>query len=130
MKASSAEPDVFTGSFYPTAGGRYEVAARLSDGAKPMANQASEFLVHGSDLELADTDTTRGRAILQGIAAASGGVYLDIEDADQLAEKIPRKERQIPRVQRTEFWNSPWLFLGFLGAVTAEWFIRRRNHLV
>jgi uncharacterized membrane protein len=128
MKAGSAEPDVFKGSLYPAAGGRYEVAATLTEAGKVLANQTSEFLVHGSDLELADTGTNR--ANLQAIAAATGGMYVDVADAEKLADKVPRKERHLPRIQRTEFWNSPWLFLGFLGAITGEWLIRRRNHLV
>jgi uncharacterized membrane protein len=128
LRAASAEPDVFTGTFYPPAGGRYELAATLTAGGKPLANQAAEFLVHGSDLELADPGTNR--ANLQAIAAATGGVYLDVEDADQLLDKIARKERRITRVQRSEFWNSPLLFVFFLGAVTVEWLVRRRNHLV
>jgi hypothetical protein len=84
--------------------------------------------VHGSDLELADPGTNR--AALQALAAATGGVYVEVEDADTLAAKVPRKERRTPRIERTEFWNSPLLFCGFLGFVTAEWLLRRRNHLV
>jgi len=55
MKANSAAPDEFKGGFSPMAGGRYQVLATLIEGGKPLANQATEFLVHGSNLELADT---------------------------------------------------------------------------
>jgi uncharacterized membrane protein len=127
--SNSAEPDVFKSDYYPPAGGRYEVAATLiSREGQPVANQTSEFLVHGSDLELADTGTNREN--LRALAVATGGVYVDIDDVDQVVDKIPRKERSHARVQRTEFWNSPWLFGAFLVAMSAEWFIRRRNHLV
>jgi hypothetical protein len=34
------------------------------------------------------------------------------------------------QVSRTEYWDSPWLFAAFLAAVSGEWFLRRRNHLV
>jgi uncharacterized membrane protein len=127
MRTTSREPNVFTGTFYPSAGGRYEVAATLAAG-KPLANQTAEFLVQGSDLELADPRTNRDE--LRSIAAATGGVYLDVEDAARLADKIERKERRTALVERTAFWNSPWLFVFFLGAVTVEWLVRRRNHLV
>jgi hypothetical protein len=128
MEANSAEPDVFKGSFRPESGGRYEATAMLLQDGNPLANQRSEFLVHGSDLELADTGTNREN--LRAMAAATGGLYFDIEDVDGLIKKIPRKDRQYTRVQRTEFWNSPALFLFFVAAVSAEWFIRRWNHLV
>lgn len=128
LRASSAEPDVFKGTFYPPVGGRYEVSANLMSGGKPIANQMSEFLVHGSDLELADPGTNR--ALLQKLANDTGGIYVDVEDAGKLADQIPRKERRVTRVQRSELWDSPFLFGFFLAAVSIEWFLRRRNHLV
>ena len=128
MRSSSAEPDAFTGVFYPTAGGRHEIAAALLADGKPLANQAAEFLVQGPDLELADTGTSP--ANLQAIANATGGRYFDISEVDKLTEQLPRRERRTPRVERIEYWNSPWLFLIFLAAVTSEWVLRRRNHMV
>ena len=63
------------------------------------------------------------------LARKTGGRYYNIDQADKLAEKIERRER-CTRVVRTEFWELPLLFLGFIAAVTAEWVIRRKNHLV
>jgi hypothetical protein len=128
VQASSAAPDVFTGTVTPAAGGRYSVSASLSAEGKLVANQTAEFLVQGADWELADTRTNRG--LLQSLAAATGGIYHDVEDAAKLATKIEGKERRTVQVHRTEYWNSPWLFFIFLGAITAEWILRRRNHLV
>ena len=71
LRSSTAEPDAFTGTFYPPAGGRYEVAAALAAGGQPLANQAAEFLVHGADLERSDPGTNR--PALQALAAATGG---------------------------------------------------------
>jgi uncharacterized membrane protein len=128
LRTRSQEPNVSLGTFNPGSGGRYQVAARLTSAGKLVANQATEFLVQGSDLELADTGTNR--AWLQSISSATGGSYVDIENAAKLAERIEPKERRISQVRRTEFWNSPALFVFFLAAVTAEWLIRRKNHLV
>lgn len=128
LRGSSAEPDAFTGTFYPPVGGRYEVAATLTGLGKPLANQATEFLVHGSDLELSDPGTNR--PALRSLASATGGQYVEVKDAETLAAKIPHRERRTSRVERSEFWNSPALFYGFLAFVTAEWLLRRRNQLV
>lgn len=129
MRAGSTNPHLFKGTFYPSEGGRFEVNATLKDEAgTPLANQASEFLVHGSNLELANRGTNPD--ILAAIALQTGGQYFNIEEADQVADKIPRKEKQLRSVQRSEFWFNPALSLVFLVAVSAEWFIRRRNHLV
>jgi hypothetical protein len=128
LKGDSAEPDKMTGEFFPSVGGRYEVAATLSGGGKLLANQAAEFQVQGVDVEMADVGTNPQN--LRDLAAATGGVYLDVDQAGELAAKIDRKERRVVTERRTEYWNSPWLFTGFLALVTGEWFLRRRNHLV
>jgi uncharacterized membrane protein len=130
VQASSAEPDVFLGKFYPDAGGRYQVSATLRDmqQGKAVANQVTEFLVHGSALELENTGTSPDT--LKTIARLTGGYYYEIEDADKVVEQIARKERRVARDGKWELWNHPLLFLCFLGAVATEWFIRRRNHLV
>jgi uncharacterized membrane protein len=128
LRADSRNPEVETAMFYPDAGGRYEATATLTARGKPIANHAAEFVVHGSNLELADTGTNP--AYLQAISSATGGVYLDIDDAAKLSDKIERKERRLRRVRRTEFWDSPALFLFFLGAISVEWVLRRKYHLV
>lgn len=128
MRTRSAEPHIFLGSFYPAAGGRYEVNATLTREGKAAANQSTEFLVHGSRLELQNTGVNR--ALLRKIADQTGGVFADVDDVASLTDQIERKERRIHRTVRTEFWNSPLLFLLFLAAVTAEWTLRKRNQLV
>jgi uncharacterized membrane protein len=128
LKVDASDPDVAKGNFSPSTGGRFELAATLSGGGKPLANQTAEFLVQGTDLELSNTGTNP--ANLRALAEATGGVYLDIDRADELASKIAAKERRTVRVLRTEYWNNPALFAAFLLAVTGEWFLRRRNHLV
>jgi hypothetical protein len=128
LKVDSSDPDVSRGDFSPTVGGRYELAATLGDGGKSLSNQTAEFLVQGTDLELSNTGTNP--ANLRALAEATGGVYLDIDNAEELASKIAPKERRTARVLRSEYWNSPVLFAVFLLAVSGEWFLRRRNHLV
>ncbi|MFO0880374.1 MAG: hypothetical protein U0840_23765 [Gemmataceae bacterium] len=127
-QSDSADPDLATVEFFPTLAGRYEITASLRAEGKVLANQTSEIRVRGSDLELADGSPRPDH--LRAIKEATGGTYFDIDQADNVAEQIPRKQIRRPRVQRSEYWDSPWLFAGFLAAVTAEWFLRRRNHLV
>jgi uncharacterized membrane protein len=128
MRSRPSEPDVFEGKFYPSAGGRHEVAAALSTAGKVTANQAAEFLVHGSDLELANPGVNR--PLLQSLASMTGGVFVEVGQAAGLVDKLDHRERRVTVVERTEFGDSPWLFLVFLAAVTGEWLIRRNNHLV
>jgi hypothetical protein len=128
LAASSADPDEFTALFTPPAGGRYEITARLSADGTLLANQSAEVLVQGSALELADPRANPKP--LEAIATATGGVYVDMPQAGSLVEKLPKKERRRVTVERREYWNSPLLFVVFLGAVTGEWVLRRRNRMV
>ena len=126
-RAGSGQPDVFTAEFTPAAGGRYEVNATLTAGGKALANGTTEFRAQGDDLELADERTNP--ANLRALAEATGGVYFDVDHAEELAGKIARKDRMGP-VTSTEYWNSPFLFVAFLTCVAAEWFLRRWNQMV
>lgn len=127
-RVDAADPDSATVEFYPSVAGRYEIAAALVGDGKVLANQAAEVRVRGADLELADAGTRPEN--LRAIKEATGGVYADIDDAEALAAKVSGSQRRMMRVQRSEFWDSPWLFAAFLAAVTGEWFLRRRQHLV
>jgi len=134
VRNSTARPDVFEGTFYPAAGGmpgaggRYEISALLSKGAERIANRSARFDVYGSRQELRDPGTKKEN--LEALSEGSRGVYKDITEADELAKSIPRKQRVVAYAQHIPYWNSLMLFLIFIGAVSTEWFVRRRSHLV
>ncbi len=128
LKSDSAEPDRFVAEYYPSGSGRYELQARLMKSDKVLANQTADFQVQGVDVELADTGTNPQN--LRDLAQATGGLYRDIDQAQDLVSKIERTERHTVITQRSEYWNSPWLFACFLAFVTGEWLLRRRNHLI
>jgi hypothetical protein len=127
-RVDSADPDVASVEFYPGVAGRYEINASLKADNKILANQTSEVRVRGSDLELSAAAPRPEN--LRAIASSTGGVYVEIDQAAEVAKHVRRIERRSSRVQRTEFWDQPALFLCFLAAVTGEWLLRRRNHLV
>lgn len=134
----SADPDTWTATYFPDRGGRFEVDAKLvaasSSAAEQLpecANQTAEFLVHGSGLELDDPSTNP--ALLEKIARPTGGYYTDIDDQEgltKLVEGLPSAERVTYDTRKATVWNSPAVLVIFLGCVSAEWIIRRRNHLV
>jgi hypothetical protein len=125
---SKADPNLATVEFTPGEAGRYEVVASLRRGDKVVDNVTTELRVRGADLEL-ETVSTRPDH-LKALAEATGGTYREVDDAEEVAAKLTRSERRQSRLERKEYWDSPWLFGAFLLAVTGEWFLRRRNHLV
>ncbi|MFO0930924.1 MAG: hypothetical protein U0736_28500 [Gemmataceae bacterium] len=127
-RVDAADPDTATVEFYPSAAGRYEISAALTADGKTLANQTAEVRVRGADLELADAGTRPDH--LRAIAEATGGVAVLVADAATLTDRVTGGARRTERVQRSEYWDSPWLFAAFLAAVSGEWFLRRRQHLV
>jgi hypothetical protein len=125
---SKADPNLATVELTPGEAGRYEVVASLRRGDKVVDNVTTELRVRGADLEL-ETVSTRPDH-LKALAEATGGTYREVDDAESVAAKLTRSERRQSRMERKEYWDSPWLFGAFLLAVTGEWFLRRRNHLV
>ncbi|MFN0198008.1 MAG: glutamine amidotransferase [Planctomycetaceae bacterium] len=128
VRNRSETPQDWQGNWYPTVGGRYRITAELKEQDKIIANQTAEIIVHGSNLELIDPGTNR--ALMQSLAQQTGGIYLDIDQADQLLDRLVLKERRLPRMERTEYWNSSILFFVFLGCLSAEWLLRRRQRLI
>lgn len=146
----TADPNQWTATYFPDRGGRFEVHARLigaaapaatapaaapapvsPSGAKDLANQVCEFLVHGSSLELDDPATNP--AALEQIASVTGGLYADLDDAragKDLFASLPHEPRTVTETRKANVWNSPLLLLLFLACISAEWIIRRRNQLV
>jgi hypothetical protein len=128
LQANPTAPDEFTASLTAPASGKYDVAVRLSKEGKLLANQATEFLVQGTSLEMADP--VPKPELLKSIASATGGVAVEIGQEDRLIDQLPSKGWRREWEDRREFWNSPVLFVLFLAFVSAEWFIRRRNQMV
>lgn len=119
-------------TLFPDSSGRHVIHAEVTRGGQIVANQDVALLVHGEDLETADTRTNS--QLLRQITSERGvGVYVDVDQVETLAQRLAtdRKHRTVKRSSEPrEYWNSPFLFAFFLAAVTGEWWIRRRNRLV
>ncbi len=121
----------WTAAYFPGRGGRFQVLARLLRSGSDLANQQTEFLVEGSQIEL--EDPAPNPALMQQIARTTGGLYAEITDdpaVRKLVESLPGEPRITSKAQTTQIWNSPTLFIGFLILVTVEWIVRRRNQLI
>ncbi|GMU84727.1 MAG: hypothetical protein AMXMBFR47_45960 [Planctomycetota bacterium] len=68
---------------------------------------------------------------LKGLAEATGGRYLPLADAGTLPEEI-RNASIIRPLQgpRRSLWDSGWVLSLVAMLLGAEWFVRRRNHLL
>lgn len=119
--------DHYRGSIGHLPPGPYVLRAVASVGGEEVGTASGEFLVERFSLE--DSETRRRSAILRRIAEESGGGYYLPETLDELPEDVPLA--WVERTSKSEFelWNSPWLLLGFVGLMSAEWALRRKQGL-
>lgn len=70
------------------------------------------------------------RALLESMAARSGGRFLREGDLAQLPDLLQMLDRQETRVKETLLWSSWWWFAAVIGLLTAEWLLRKKWRLV
>ncbi|MCK4513080.1 hypothetical protein KAW64_15140, partial [bacterium] len=122
-----AAGDYYRGSVRNLSPGPYVLRATASLGGEDIGTAAGEFIVERFSLE--DSETRRRSALLRRIADETGGGYYTPETLDGFPEDVPMAWTE--RTTRSEFelWNSPWLLLGFVGLMSAEWALRRKQGL-
>jgi hypothetical protein len=74
--------------------------------------------------------TEQNRALLEELAASTGGRYMKPGELRSLAAAIPYSQAGITVQQTRELWNMPFAFLLILSLRGAEWVLRRKWGLV
>ncbi|MBM4089152.1 MAG: VWA domain-containing protein [Planctomycetes bacterium] len=117
----------YAGTFQPALSGRYEIAVAATVGTAQLTAETLQIDVGRPSLEFDRLDLDE--ATLTAIANDTGGQYLHVSLADRLVKSLrdrhekQRVEREVPLA-----W-PPLLWLLFLGALTSEWWLRRRYQL-
>jgi hypothetical protein len=117
----------YAGTFEPARPGRYQIAVVAQVGATRLTAETLEIDVGRPNLEFDRLDLDE--ATLTAIANASGGHYLHISLADRLTKSLQdRHTRQLVEQEIPLAW-PPLLWFFFVGALTSEWWLRRRYQL-
>ena len=104
--------------------GIYRVEAVVDHQGDRLGAASDWFLVGGADAEL--TNPWLDEAALRRTAEAGGGRYIapdDIAALPRLVLGVPTEDVE-PRVRL--LWHNAWVFLLLVGALVAEWSLRRR----
>eukprot|EP00752_Nemacystus_decipiens_P017423 g15618.t1 len=102
----------------------------------PMSRDAARAAkpnTHGFTVAVPDFETrnpTLAGDELSNLALTSGGAYFTLDRADLLPEALTVGLVDNELIYSDEVWNAPLLILIFLGAILAEWIIRKRCRLV
>ena len=89
----------------------------------------TRFIVDARDLELdypsADYD------FLKELSSMSGGTSLKPEEIGSLLERLKQtKFSALTRIQVIPLWDNWWLLIVFVGLMTGEWYLRKKQGLV
>lgn len=122
-----SDGDRYRGTTGHLSPGPYVLRARASLGGEEVGTAESEFIVERFSLE--DSETRRRSAVLRRVAEETGGGYYTPETLSELPEEVPLSFREREATSEFELWNSPWLLLGFVGLMSAEWALRRKQGL-
>jgi len=104
-------------------GGVYRVDADARSGETPLGTATRYVLVGGTDVEMADL--ALNEPVLQRLAAATGGRYLQASETDELRGLLRVGEAD-PATEMKDLWHNAWTLLGIMGLLAAEWVVRRR----
>lgn len=122
-----SDGDFYRGTVQPPAPGAYVVSAVASVGGEETGTATGSFVVERFSLE--DSEIRRRSALLRRVADESGGGYYTPETLDRLPSDVPLAWTERTTRREFELWNSPWLVLGFVGLMSAEWALRRKQGL-
>jgi len=105
---------------------------RVWPGDSP-AQRAAKPNTHGFTVAVPDYETrnpTLAGDALGMMALVSGGKYFRLDQADQLPGALTVGLVDNELIHSDPVWNAPLLIIIFLGAILAEWIIRKRSRLV
>ncbi|MGE0460353.1 MAG: glutamine amidotransferase [Vicinamibacterales bacterium] len=116
--------------------GRYAVAARFDQpgvyrldvearrGSTPLGTASRYVLVGGVDRET--SDPRLNEPVLQRLAAATGGRYLEPDEVGELPGLLGDAGDGRQPTEVRDLWHNAWTLIGIMGLLAAEWMLRRR----
>ena len=104
--------------------GVYQITATADQDGVELGRADTAVLVGGADFEL--TDPRRHDAVLQRVAAASGGRFFLADDADGLVDMLRGVAIEAGSPIEHDLWHTAWAFVLVVGVVSTEWVLRRQ----
>ncbi len=112
--------------------GDYSFTATALAGGADLGKSEGRFSVGEQSIEFADTKMNK--ALLQQIAAVSGGEYADGREFERLVHDLAVRPFMKPEEQFTtsefELWNLPSLLSVIVALLGVEWFVRKRSGML
>lgn len=128
MRRDAADNTRFKAALPPLAPGNYRITGEVELKGRALRSPSLEFSV--SEVSVEFQNVAQDRANLEGIAAASGGMYSGPEGAGEIAARIPLRSRVVQVTSETSLRTSVLVFSLVLLVLGAEWVVRKRAAMV
>ncbi len=125
--AGDTQAEGFYTSFVPHVGGKYKVVAAAQAEGADLGRDELTFLVGDTSIEMTETDPNR--KLLKTLADQTRGRYYEPGEAARIAQDIAIRTKKHTWTEKKPVWDRWWVFLTFLGLVSAEWMIRKSRQL-
>jgi len=120
LRRGPAEERVYEGLFYPSGAGRYELVYVAPDGART----AESVTVGRPDAEF--EDLRADYAAMLRVAAGTGGRCFGPEELGEIPEAVRSGTRRVIECSPPDaLWDAPLLLAVLIGALAAEWLLRK-----
>jgi hypothetical protein len=123
MSPVAGKPGQFHVDWNASRPGDYLAEIVAMRGAEPLGRDVVHF--RRMDGVAEHFHTEQNRALLERIAALTGGRYWRPEEVNGLPAAIGLSPAGITAREMKELWDMPVIFLGLIGLAAAEWLIRR-----
>jgi hypothetical protein len=104
--------------------GVYRVVADARRERAMLGSATASVLVGGADLEM--TDPRLNTAVLNRLAAATGGKVVSEPDVTDLVSALEANVPAASLIVRRDLWHNGWSFATILLLLGGEWILRRR----
>lgn len=108
--------------------GNYKIRAVGQSGSISLGEDEITFFVHPQLIELEVPQLNV--SLLTELAEKTGGVYVNIDEARTLTDKISDVQDTVFIDTERDLWAHPFVLIAVVGLLGAEWFIRKRIGLV
>jgi uncharacterized membrane protein len=113
----------YEASVRPESAGVFKVAADVRQGSTHVGAASGSVLIGGADVEM--TDPRVNRAVLERLAATSGGSMLTESQLSGLPATLKSAGSAAALPVQRDLWHTGWSFAAILVLLGTEWMLRR-----
>jgi len=108
--------------------GTYTAVAAFLENGKKIGEAIARFTVE--ELSLEDRSVSFNATLLEKIAAVSGGTFYRLDEIERFARDFNPQKEEWSRKKEWELAHQPFLLVGMILFLAAEWYLRRRWQLL